>query len=67
MAIVNINSGAIQHVDYHKKKQELDVLFKDGTMASYKSVPEKVYQEFLDAPSKGRYLNYNIRGVYDVA
>lgn len=67
MTIVNVNSGAIQHVEYHKKKREFDVLFKDGTMASYKNVPEEVYREFLSAGSKGRYLNYNIRGVYDVA
>lgn len=67
MAAILVDSGAIAQVEYFKKKQEFDVLFRDGTFASYKGVPEKIYLEFLKAPSKGKYFNYNIRDIYKVS
>lgn len=67
MTIVNVNSGAIQDIEYHKKKKEFHVTFKDGTDSTYLDVPEKVYFEFLSADSKGRYFNYSIRGVYETS
>jgi KTSC domain-containing protein len=64
MGVVTVVSRAIQQVEYHKKEKEFDVLFKDGTFVSYVDVPERVYKEFLEASSKGDYLNYHIREVF---
>ncbi len=64
MTVLQVNSGAIATVEYHFKKQELEVLFRHGETVTYKKVPKGVYEEFLNADSKGRYFNYNIRDVY---
>lgn len=64
MARIQIDSTAIQSVEYTEKKKDLDILFTDGTTEIYHNVPEKIYQDFLSAKSKGAYFNYNIRGVY---
>lgn len=65
MTVVLVNSSAIHQVEYHKRTKELDIYFTDGDFRSYKNVPERVVKEFLEAPSKGTYFNYNIREVYD--
>lgn len=64
MEPVTISSTAIQQVQYHEKKKELDVLFTDGTFSSYKNVPEKVYKELISTESVGYYFNTEIRGKY---
>jgi len=64
MTRVQVDSSAIESVEYVKKKKDLDVQFTDGTSRVYHNLPEKIYQEFLLAKSKGRYFNYNIRDIY---
>ena len=64
MTMIQIHSGAISEVEYHNKKEEFEVHFRDGTMTTYKKVPKNVYANFLKAESKGKFFNYNIRGVY---
>lgn len=64
MTVIQIDSSGIAQVEYHKKKRELEVTFKDGTVTKYSQLPVEVYDDFISADSKGRYFNYNIRGVF---
>jgi hypothetical protein len=42
----------------------LEVTFLSGSTYEYYDVPEEVFEEMLDASSKGQYLARNIKGVY---
>lgn len=59
---VAVDSGALASVS--RRLDTLTVEFGDGTTYVYDNVPEAVYQEFLQAESKGAYYNKHIRDVY---
>lgn len=46
-------------------KAELHVRFKSGAEYIYSDVPQDVVQGFLDADSKGKFLNEHIKDVYE--
>lgn len=39
----------------------LEIEFKGGAIYQYKGVPEQVYKDLLEAPSKGKFFHENIR------
>lgn len=45
----------------------LTVQFKDGGVYEYYDVPNGTFQEFLAAPSKGRFFKESIKGVFEYA
>jgi hypothetical protein len=51
--------GAVGH------SRVLEVQFESGRVYQYFDVPEDVYNEMLNAESKGRYFNSHIRGRYN--
>ena len=59
-----VESSNIAAIAYDKEQQELHVRFNSGAEYAYYEVPVAVYQEFLIAPSKGKYLNEGIKGFY---
>lgn len=42
----------------------LTVEFLSGAQYEYYDCPEEIFNEFLEAPSKGRFFWRNIRGIY---
>ena len=62
--MIPINSSSIQAVAYDEASCELLVEFREFGKYVYLGVPPVVYQNFLSAPSKGRFLNEVIRGTY---
>lgn len=62
-----VDSSNIEAIGYNSGKQELHVQFLSGATYVYHGVPEHVYEEIMDAPSKGSYLNRVIKGVYEYA
>ena len=44
---------------------ELHIIFKDGSLYVYSNVPVQIYEELQGAPSKGSYLNREVKGAYD--
>ena len=42
----------------------LEIEFLSGSTYEYFNVPEDVYEELMNADSKGSYLAHNIKGVY---
>jgi hypothetical protein len=62
-----IDSSAIASVGYDAAKEELEVEFTSGNVYRYFDVPQEVYQDLLQAPSKGRFFGSFIRGQYESA
>ena len=61
-----VDSSNIEAIGYDPTTQELHVRFlKSGESYVYYSVEEWVFNEFMQADSKGIYLNTNIKGQYD--
>ena len=60
-----VESSAISSISYDPKLQTLDVEFKSsGETYRYFEVPDNEYQGLLTAPSKGAYLNSQIKPKY---
>ena len=60
-----VDSSNVEAIGHDPDVQELHVRFaKSGETYVYYGVEEWVFQEFLQADSKGIYLNINIKGRY---
>ena len=51
-------------MEYDDEARELDITFTSGKKYRYFDVPLEIYAEFLDAESKGKFFNDNIKGVF---
>lgn len=64
-----VSGSHLDSVGYNKQSGELKVVFKtnDRFCYTFKDVPESIYHELMNAPSKGRYFNKYIRpeGTYE--
>jgi len=60
---VAVNSSTIVSIGYDPALKILEVEFKQG-MYQYSYVPEKTYLAFMQAPSKGAFLEANIKGIF---
>jgi len=61
---VPVSSTDLAEVGYDPGSMTLEILFIKGGLYQYFDVPEMVFQELLQADSKGRYLNMNIKKHY---
>lgn len=58
-------STCISNSSYDKKSKRLTLSFaSDGTTYEYSNVPQSQYLDLMDAPSKGKLFNYDIRLEY---
>ena len=62
MKMIPVSSSNLSSVGY--ENGTLHVRFNSGSLYSYSEVPSYVYDELLNAPSKGRYLAAHIKGHY---
>jgi len=61
-----VDSSNVEAIGYDPATQELHVRFlKSGETYVYYNVEEWVFNEIMQADSKGQYLNLNIKGRYD--
>lgn len=52
--------------DRHGVRTGLLVIeFKDGVRYAYRGVPERLFEEFLCAESKGSFFHANVRGKFE--
>ena len=58
-------STEIEWIGYEQKNQMLQVEFIEGSVYQYHQVPETVYDEFLAAPSHGKYFEQSVKGQYE--
>ena len=59
-----VDSTNVEAIGYDMTTQELHVQFIGSRTYVYFDVEEWVFDEFLQASSKGQYLNGNIKGRY---
>ncbi len=60
-----VDSSNVEAIGYDSEARELHVYFVKSGNYVYLDVEEWVFNEFLQAGSKGQYLNQNIKGVYN--
>jgi hypothetical protein len=65
--MIYVDSSNIEAIGYNSDAQELHIQFLSGATYVYYGVPEHIYEEIMDAPSRGSYLNRVIKGVYKYA
>jgi len=56
-----LTSRAIRTMAYDYKKRILQIQYQNGSVYNYFDVPELTWIALKNAPSKGRYVYYNIR------
>ena len=59
-----VHSSNINQIGYDADQMELHVIFNDGSLYVYADVPAEIFDQLQIAPSKGRYLNQEVKGVY---
>lgn len=60
-----VDSTNLEWVAYDEDKKELYIQFKSGGLYRYLKVPKNIFDELLDAGSKGRYHAMKIKYKYD--
>lgn len=61
MQFTYVDSEAVDQIGYDEDSQELHVIFKRGKHCIYSGIPKDVFDDFLNAPSKGIFLNEVIK------
>jgi len=61
---MDVDSAAIQAIDYDDARAKLFVRFASGEAYVYVGVPGEVHRSFMDAASKGHFFQAEIRDQY---
>jgi len=64
-AMPDVESSMMTSVEYDEDDRELDITFSGGKTYRYFDVPLDVYADLLDAESKGKFFNENIKDVFE--
>ena len=64
MKRTKVNSSTLKSAGYQGTSFTLELEFTTGSVYQYSNVPISVYQELMDAPSKGSYFNDYIKDKY---
>jgi hypothetical protein len=56
-----VDSSAISSVGYDPGSSVMEIEFQSGSVYQYRDVPAALYESFLAASSKGRFVSRNIR------
>ncbi|MFP4344541.1 MAG: KTSC domain-containing protein [Anaerolineales bacterium] len=62
--LTTVDSSMIHAVGYDPQEQQLEVVFNSGKVYCYQKVSEEIYEELLEADSKGRYMRSCIIDCY---
>ena len=65
--IQTLESSNVAGFKYEESTQVLTVEFKNGSRYDYYDVPEHIFEGMMNADSKGKYLNAEIKGHYRYA
>jgi hypothetical protein len=60
-------SSNVSGFGYNETSCILTVEFKSGSRYDYYDVPIQIYESMKEAPSKGQFLHYNVKGNYRYA
>lgn len=59
-----VSSSNIAAIGYEADTLTLEVEFRNGSVYQYHGVPPETFDSFMQASSKGAFLNTNIRNSY---
>ena len=62
-----VSSSNVASVGYDSNSMTLEVEFRNGGIYQYFDVPEQVYNELMQASSKGEFLSNQLKGHYRYA
>ena len=62
--MIYVDSSNVEAIGYDDDLQELHVQFVSGGNYIYQGVPRQIFDELMNAPSKGSFLNRQIKNVY---
>lgn len=63
LKMIPVDSSAIAEIGYEDGM--LTICFRSRReLYSFPNVPEQIFKDFLQAPSKGKFYNENIRDIY---
>jgi len=62
--MTQVSSSNIDSIGYNEQEQGVYIRFLNGSLYVYKGVPEHEFQNLMEAPSHGSYLNRNFKNVY---
>jgi KTSC domain len=60
----HVQSSMMTFVKYDDDAGELDITFASGKTYRYLEVPSEIYDGLLDAESKGKFFNDNIKDAF---
>ena len=60
----SVASSNISAVGYDEQFETLEVEFLNGSIYQYYNVPRNLYEQLMQAGSKGRFLNTYIKNAY---
>ena len=64
MERVPITSVTVASAGYDPASETLEIEFTNGRVYQYYQVPAAIYEQFMEADSKGRFFNFSIRSAY---
>lgn len=62
--MIFIDSSNIEAIGYDVDTQELHIQFLSGGYYIYNNVPRAIYDDLMNASSKGSFLNREVKGIY---
>lgn len=62
--MIYVDSSNIEAIGYDVDAQELHVRFLSGDSYIYHGVPPQTFDNLMQAPSKGSFLNREVKGTY---
>lgn len=60
---ISVESSNLASVGYDESTSTLEIEFRSGGIYQYFGVPQNIYQELMNASSKGTYFDQNIKKV----
>lgn len=58
---VRVDSSAVRRVRYDQRQRRLDLIYASGEPYGYYYVPHSKYRALLEAESKGKFVNREIK------
>jgi len=66
MERIPVSSTSVASMGYDAELQVLEVEFVDGGVYQYQGVPQDLFEQLMNAPSKGAFINKQIKKFYVV-
>lgn len=65
MKLETVESDVIHAIGYDDEVHVLEIIFNNGQIYQYRNVPRAAFEELMQAESKGKYFQENIRDEFE--